>query len=74
MKNRIIRLPEVINRTGLSRSTIYDYIKTGLFPKQINLGIRAVGWYEDDIDRWLQSKTGCREDRIAITWSSNFEK
>lgn len=74
MKNRIIRLPEVINRTGLSRSTIYEYIKTDMFPKQIKLGIRAVGWYEDDVNEWLQSKTGCLEANPSTSCSIHAEK
>lgn len=51
--NRIIRLPEVKRRVGLSRSSIYDYIQKGMFPKQISLGARAVGWLEADIDLWI---------------------
>lgn len=74
MRNRIIRLPEVINRTGLSRSTIYEYIKIGIFPRQINLGIRAVGWYEDDIEKWLQLRAGCREGNASTTWLTQIEK
>ena len=53
---RIIRLREVKYRTGLSRSTIYLRIEEGTFPKQINLGGRAVGWVEDEIEAWLQKQ------------------
>jgi len=74
MKNRVIRLPDVVNQTGLSRSTIYDYIKMGMFPKQIKLGIRAVGWYEDDIEKWLQIRAGCREGNASTTLSTQIEK
>ncbi len=41
---RIIRLKEVIDSTGLARSTIYKYIKEGTFPKPVSLGARCVGW------------------------------
>ena len=74
MKNRVIRLPDVIKQTGLSRSTIYDYIKTGMFPKQIKLGIRAVGWYEDDIEKWLQVRAECRDVNASTFWSTHIEK
>lgn len=50
---RIIRLPQVCSRTGLSRSTIYEHISRGQFPKQINLGPKSVGWLENDIERWI---------------------
>ena len=42
----ILRRPQVEQRTGLSRSTLYHYIKDGDFPKPVQLGLRAVGWPE----------------------------
>lgn len=56
MGNRILKLPEVIERTGLSKSSIYAYKKEGLFPKPINLGPRSVGWIEQDIVGWIEAK------------------
>lgn len=52
---RILRLPSVQARTGLSRSTIYLRIAEGSFPKQISLGARAIGWIEGDIDAWIDT-------------------
>ena len=52
--NRIIRLPEVKRSTGLSRSTIYLRISEGTFPKPVNLGGRAVGWLDAEVQQWLQ--------------------
>jgi len=52
----ILRLPLVIERTGLSRSVIYKMISTGNFPKQITLGQRSVGWSESSIEDWIQSR------------------
>lgn len=52
----IQRLPTVIERTGLSRSTIYKLIADGNFPKPISLGRRAVGWLESDIEGWLEDR------------------
>ncbi len=49
----ILRLPVVMARTGLSRSTIYARIQEGTFPRQVSLGGRAVGWYEDQVEEWL---------------------
>lgn len=51
--NRILRLPQVQSRTGLSRSSIYKRITEQSFPRQISLGARAVGWLESDVDSWL---------------------
>ena len=54
MKFRILRLHEVKNSTGLSRSTIYGRMSDGTFPKHISLGPRTVGWLENEIQDWLQ--------------------
>lgn len=45
-----------MQRTGLSRSSIYLRIANNDFPSQISLGGRAVGWLEEDIDNWLKQK------------------
>lgn len=56
MSNKIIRLPEVIQETGLSRSTIYLRMSKGDFPQSISLGERAVGWLQEDVNQWLEEK------------------
>jgi prophage regulatory protein len=55
MASTILRLPDVISRTKLSRSSIYSRMSVGAFPKQISLGndARAVGWLEHEIDAWI---------------------
>ncbi|MNR60220.1 Prophage CP4-57 regulatory protein (AlpA) [compost metagenome] len=50
---RIIRLKEVIDSTGLARSTIYKYIDEGSFPKPVSLGGRSVGWVESEVYDWI---------------------
>ena len=58
MTRRILRLPDVMAQTGLSRSTIYEMIGRGEFPSQFNLGPRAVGWSSKDVLAWIDSKIG----------------
>lgn len=53
MYSRLLRIHEVKERTGLSRSTIYDLIKKNQFPKGIAITKRCVGWVEDDIHDWI---------------------
>jgi prophage regulatory protein len=53
MGHSILRLPELKERIGLSRSTIYRRISENTFPKPVALGGRAVGWIESEIDHWL---------------------
>ena len=50
---RLLRLPEVKSRTGLSRSSIYSKMAVGHFPPQKKLGAKMVGWYESQIDAWV---------------------
>lgn len=56
MTERILRRPEVETRTGLSRSTIYDWMKREEFPKPVKLGARLVGWMESDVAAWLENR------------------
>ncbi len=56
MQERILRLPAVEKITGLPRSTIYLKISKQLFPSQISLGKRSVGWLKSDIDEWINKR------------------
>ncbi|QHL91992.1 AlpA family phage regulatory protein [Sphingomonas changnyeongensis] len=49
----LLRLPEVMARTGLSRSTIYAKISAGTFPRQIPVSKTMVVWRESDICAWI---------------------
>lgn len=54
--SRILRFPEVVNRTGLSRSSVYGRIRTGDFPAPVPLGAgRAVGFLEREVNGWIAS-------------------
>jgi prophage regulatory protein len=53
---RIIRLKEVIDSTGLARSTIYKYIAEGTFPKPVSLGDRCVGWVDSEVHDWILAR------------------
>ncbi|ARU26062.1 AlpA family transcriptional regulator [Cellvibrio sp. PSBB006] len=53
---RIIRLSEVLARTGLARSTVYKYVGEGRFPKPVSLGDRAVGWVESEVQDWVLAR------------------
>lgn len=53
MIDRFIRLPELIERTGLSRRTLYRKMSCGEFPQSVKLGTNAVAWRESDIEAWM---------------------
>ena len=54
--NKLIRLKDVIERTGLARSTIYSKIQDGKFPNSISLGERSVAWIDREISEWIEQK------------------
>lgn len=56
----VIRLPEALKKTGLAKSTLYKLISSGDFPKQIQLTARSVGFLENEIDAWIQSRVNQR--------------
>ncbi|HEV7661580.1 MAG TPA: AlpA family transcriptional regulator [Allosphingosinicella sp.] len=51
--DRILRLPAVLDRTGLSRSTLYRKIQAGTFPKQVPISTRCAGWRESSVCEWM---------------------
>jgi prophage regulatory protein len=53
MYPKLLRIRQVVERTGLGRSTIYDLIKKGQFPKQVYITERCVGWSEDGVHDWI---------------------
>ena len=61
----ILRLKDVVQRIGLSRSTIYQRMSDGTFPESISLGDRAIGWVESDIDAWLRQQIEASRGRVA---------
>ena len=57
-----LKRPEIEQRTGLKRSTIYDKMKAGTFPKPVKLGARAVAWLEPEIDAWIKERISQRRE------------
>ena len=52
----ILRRNQVEARTGLARSTIYQHVRAGTFPKPISLGAKSVGWIEAEVNAWLEAR------------------
>ena len=53
--DRILRLNAVLDRTGLSRSTLYRKMQDGSFPKNIKISTRCAGWRESAVEAWLRN-------------------
>lgn len=62
MSDGYLRLPSVIQRTGLPRSSLYRLIGEGRFPRQVPLTRRTVGWKASAVQRWLDDPSGFREE------------
>ena len=72
-KSRLIRLPEVLSRTGYGRTSIYRKMEDGSFPRSVKLGgppldpsvfdSRAIAWIEEEVDQWIESRI---EERDSV--------
>jgi prophage regulatory protein len=60
---KLIRLPEALAKTGLSRTRLYEAVAAGTFPKPAKLGptARAVAWSADEVDAWISARLADRE-------------
>jgi prophage regulatory protein len=52
----LIRLPEVVRRTGLSRATLYRLAAKGAFPRQVKLSVSASAWSSRAVDVWIAER------------------
>ncbi|EPY7327357.1 AlpA family phage regulatory protein [Enterobacter hormaechei] len=68
---KILRMSSVVNKIGVARSTIYDWINPksprydATFPKQRRLGMQSVGWLESELDEWLLKRHLASSTAIA---------
>jgi|HubBroStandDraft_6_1064221.scaffolds.fasta_scaffold1009907_2 prophage regulatory protein len=53
---QVLRLPQVIQITGLCRSMIYQLEAADRFPRRIRIGARAVGWLHGEVQQWLADR------------------
>jgi prophage regulatory protein len=61
---RILRLKDILFKVNVARSTLYDWMNERsprhdpTFPKRVKIGIKSVGWLEDEVDSWILSRFG----------------
>ena len=56
-EDRILRLPEVMRLTGLSKATIHRRYRNGTFPTPVRLGQQSIGWWYSEIRKWLVTRS-----------------
>jgi prophage regulatory protein len=62
---KFIKLKDVMDRTGLPRSTIYLRMSQGVFPKPVSLGCATSRWVEDEVAEWMESRIRARDASAA---------
>ncbi|EAO0554265.1 phage regulatory protein [Salmonella enterica subsp. enterica serovar Heidelberg] len=62
---RLIRLPEVLERTGYSKAWVYRLISEGRFPAPVKIGVRAIAFVESEVDEWIQSVIETSRIKVA---------
>ncbi|MDQ1885325.1 AlpA family phage regulatory protein [Aeromonas salmonicida] len=61
---RILRLKDILFKVNVARSTLYDWMNERsprhdpTFPKRVKIGIKSVGWLENEVDSWILSRFG----------------
>ena len=61
----LIRLQEVLKRTGFGKAWIYRLISEGRFPAPVKIGVRAVAFVESEVDEWIQSVIETSRIKVA---------
>jgi prophage regulatory protein len=65
MTTKFLRLADVIDRTGLGRSTIYKLMTENDFPSSVSLSARSVAWVEQEIEDWIFNRIAQRDNQEA---------
>ncbi len=59
---RLLRIPEVSQRTGLGQSTIYAKMAASEFPRSIKLTAHSSAWLESDVNAWIAERVAASRD------------
>ncbi|GEQ73261.1 hypothetical protein CTTA_0266 [Comamonas testosteroni] len=63
---QVIPMGEVLTRTALSKSMLYKLLRQDKFPHPTPMSNRSIGWFEADIENWLQARTAARQVNLAL--------
>jgi prophage regulatory protein len=68
---KLLRLKNVMDITGLGRSSIYNYMKDGTFPKQVKITANLAAWVESEIEEWVLERIAERDSELDIRNAGN---
>lgn len=55
-RKALIKRREVLARTTLANSTLYELMRAGKFPQSVQIGPRSVAWVEEEVDAWIEER------------------
>lgn len=58
---KVLKKRQIMEITGLSRSTLYREERAGRFPARVLISVKRVGWFQDEIEAWLESRVRFNE-------------
>lgn len=64
-QERLLRIRQVLAKTGLGRSSLYALVKSGRFPSPLKLSERSVAWRESAVDLWISERIREHEEAVA---------
>lgn len=63
MAPSVIRMPEVVRRTGLAKSTIFRRVRAGAFPQPVRLTSSSIGFIDSEVTEWIEQQMSARQPR-----------
>jgi prophage regulatory protein len=60
---QLLRLPQVIERTGVKKTKLYGLQKEGDFPMRIQITANSVGWVEEEVNAWIAERVAASRQR-----------
>jgi len=61
MNNQFLRIPKVMELTGLAKSTVWLWVKQGKLPSPIKLSTRVTVWKRSDLEEWINAQSNEEE-------------
>ena len=61
---QLLRLPQTLAKTGLTRTALYAAVNAGTFPKPVRIGLKAIAWPDHELDAWIEGRISERADAL----------
>ena len=67
MAERLLTMKEVLHRTALGRSVVYQFMRAGTFPQSLSVSPRRRAWRESEVQQWIDCTVA------GIEWRKGME-